>query len=48
MTMICIRIEYLLISLVLSVGISLGISYIMSGSDEALLTDNYWENNSME
>lgn len=42
------NIEYLIISILISICISLGISYIMSGSDEALLTDNYWENTNLE
>lgn len=42
------NIEYLIISILISICISLGISYVMSGSDEALLTDNYWENTNLE
>jgi hypothetical protein len=41
-------IEYLMISVLISIGISLGVSYIMTSKDEALLNDNYWENNSLE
>ena len=41
-------IEYLIISVLSGVCISLGISYVMSGSDEALLTENYWENTNLE
>ena len=26
----------------------LGVSYIMTSKDEALLNDNYWENNNLE
>ena len=40
--------EYLIISLIISVLISIGISYIMSSGDEALLTENYWENSTFE
>lgn len=40
--------EYLFIAVILSICISLGISYLMSGKDEALLTDNYWENTNLE
>ena len=40
--------EYLIISVILSICTSLGISYLMSSKDEALLTDNYWENTNLE
>lgn len=40
--------EYLIIAVILSICISLGISYLMSSKDEALLTDNYWENTNLE
>lgn len=35
--------EYLIISVIIAVSISLIIAYIMSSSDESVLTDNYWD-----
>ena len=35
--------EYLIISIIVSIGISIIISYIMSGYDEVILTDNFWD-----
>ena len=35
--------EYLLVSGIISICISLIISYIMAGRDESILTDNYWD-----
>ena len=35
--------EYLIISILLSVGISILIAYILSSKDESILTDNYWD-----
>ncbi len=42
------NLEYLIIAIIISICISLTISYIMSGNDEAILTDNFWENNQLE
>jgi uncharacterized membrane protein len=36
-------IEYLIISVVIAIAISLIVSYIISGNDESILTDNYWD-----
>lgn len=41
-------IEYLLISMICAICISLVVAYVMSGHDEALLTENYWENSNLE
>jgi hypothetical protein len=35
--------EYLIISLLTSVGVSILIAYILSSKDESILTDNYWD-----
>lgn len=35
--------EYLIISILVSVGISILIAYILSSKDETILTDNYWD-----
>lgn len=35
--------EYLLVSGIISICISLIISYIIAGKDESILTDNYWD-----
>jgi uncharacterized protein (UPF0333 family) len=35
--------EYLIISVIIAVCISLIIAYVMSSGDESLLTDNYWD-----
>lgn len=35
--------EYLIISVVISIGISLIVSYVMSSKDESILTDNFWD-----
>ena len=35
--------EYLIISVIIAVCISLIVAYIMSGGDESILTDNYWD-----
>lgn len=35
--------EYLIISVIIAVCISLIIAYAMSGGDESVLTDNYWD-----
>ena len=35
--------EYLIISVVISIGISLIVSYVMSSKDESVLTDNFWD-----
>ena len=35
--------EYLIISVSISVGISLIVSYVMSSKDESILTDNFWD-----
>ena len=36
-------IEYLILSVLLGFSISLIVSYIISGNDESLLTENYWD-----
>ena len=36
-------IEYLIVSVLLGFLISLIVSYIISGNDESLLTENYWD-----
>lgn len=36
-------IEYLIVSVLLGFSISLIVSYIISGNDESLLTENYWD-----
>ena len=35
--------EYLIISVIIAVCISLIIAYVMSSGDESVLTDNYWD-----
>ena len=35
--------EYLIISVIIAVSISLIVAYIMSSGDESVLTDNYWD-----
>ena len=35
--------EYLIISVIIAVCISLIVAYVMSSGDESLLTDNYWD-----
>ena len=35
--------EYLIISVVISIGISLIVSYVMSSNEESILTDNFWD-----
>lgn len=35
--------EYLIISVIISVCISLIVAYIMSSKDESILTDNFWD-----
>ena len=35
--------EYLLISVIIAVCISLIVAYVMSSGDESVLTDNYWD-----
>lgn len=35
--------EYLIISVIISIGISLIVSYVMSSKDESILTDNFWD-----
>ena len=35
--------EYLIISIIIAVSISLLIAFIMSGKDESILTDNFWD-----
>lgn len=37
------NLEYLIISAIISISISLIIAYIMSGKDESVMTDNYWD-----
>ena len=36
-------IEYLIVSVLLGFSISLIVSYVISGNDESLLTENYWD-----
>jgi uncharacterized protein (UPF0333 family) len=35
--------EYLIISVIIAVCISLIVAYIMSSRDESILTDNFWD-----
>jgi len=35
--------EYLLISVIIAVCISLIVAYVMSSGDESVLTDNFWD-----
>ena len=35
--------EYLIISILVSIGISILIAYVLSSKDESILTDNYWD-----
>ena len=35
--------EYLIISVIIAVCISLIVAYVMSSGDESILTDNYWD-----
>lgn len=35
--------EYLIISVIIAVCISLIIAYVMSSKDESVLTDNFWD-----
>ena len=35
--------EYLIISVIIAVCISLIIAYVMSSGDESVLTDNFWD-----
>ena len=35
--------EFLIVAALISICISLIISYIMAGKDESILTDNYWD-----
>ena len=35
--------EYLIISVIIAVCISLIVAYIMSSGDESVLTDNFWD-----
>ena len=37
------NLEYLIISILLGVLISLGFAYFMTGQEETILTDNYWD-----
>lgn len=37
------NLEYLIISILLGVLISLGVAYFMTGQEETILTDNYWD-----
>jgi len=42
------NVEYLIISVLVAICISLGIAYIKTGNDETIMTDNFWENNTLE
>jgi len=35
--------EYLIISVIIAVCISLIVAYVMSSGDESVLTDNFWD-----
>ena len=35
--------EYLIISVIISIGISLIVSYVTSSNEESILTDNFWD-----
>ena len=35
--------EYLIISVIIAVCVSLIVAYVMSSGDESILTDNYWD-----
>ena len=35
--------EYLIISVIIAVCISLVVAYVMSSADESVLTDNFWD-----
>jgi len=42
------NLEYLIISVLVSICISFGVSYFITGKDETILTENYWENSNLE
>ena len=43
-----VQIDKLLLSIFIALLISIGIAYVMSGQEEMLLTDNYWDSNNLE